>query len=127
MDLIFVQIELLGDLRIREVQSHEIQTQDPKSKRLMMASKDGVSQIVETSLTGLAQVALTRGLRIIAPLFGDLRALTIGTLYPVWPALATDGFKTLGVVDERLNVYHGTSIAHRFVCNKCPRPGRNSA
>jgi len=52
----------------------------------MMASKDGVSQIVETSLTGLAKVALTRGLRIVAPLFGDLRALAIGTLYPVWPA-----------------------------------------
>jgi hypothetical protein len=86
MDIIFVQIELLGDLRIREMKSHEIQTQDPKSKWLMMASKDGVSQIVETSLTGLAKVALTRGLRIVAPLFGDLRALAIGTLYPVWPA-----------------------------------------
>ena len=86
MDIIFVQIELLGDLRIREMKSHEIQTQDPKSTWLMMASKDGVSQIVETSLTGLAKVALTRGLRIVAPLFGDLRALAIGTLYPVWPA-----------------------------------------
>ena len=86
MDIIFVQIELLGDLRIREMKSHEIPTQDPQSKRLMMASKDGVSQIVETSLTGLAKVALTRGWRIVAPLFGDLRAFTIGTLYPVWPA-----------------------------------------
>lgn len=86
MDIIFVQIELLGDLRIREIKSHEIQTQDPKSKWLMMASKDGVSHIVETSLTGLAKVALTRGLRIVAPLFGDLRVLAIGTLYPVWPA-----------------------------------------
>ena len=54
MDIIFVQIEFLGDLRIREIESHEIQTQNPKPKRLMMASKDCVSQIVETSLTGLA-------------------------------------------------------------------------
>jgi hypothetical protein len=115
MDIIFVQIGLLGDLRIREIESHEIPTQDPQSKWLMMASKDGVSPIVETSLTGLAKVALTRGLRIVAPLFGDLRALTIGTLYPVWPAQATDGFETLGVVDERLNVYHGATIAHCFV------------
>jgi hypothetical protein len=115
MDSILVQIELLGDLRLREMKSHAIQTQNPQSKRLMMASTDGVSQIVETSLTGLAKVALTRGLRIVAPVFGDLWALAIGTLYPVWPASATDGFKTLGVVDERLHVYHGTSIAHRFV------------
>ena len=86
MDIIFVQIEFLGDLRIREMESPEIQTQDPQPKRLMMASKDGVSQIVETSFTGLAQVALTLGLRVVAPLFGDLRALTMGTLYPVWPA-----------------------------------------
>ena len=115
MDIILVQIELRGDLRIRESTSHEIPTQDPTSKRLMMASTDGVSQIVETSLPGLATVALTRGWRIVAPWFGDPRALTIGTRYPVWPASTTDGFKPLGVVDERLHVYHGTSIAHRFV------------
>ena len=86
----------------------------------MMAGKEGVSPIVKTSLTGLAQGALTLGLRIVAPLFGDLRALTMGTLYPVWPASGTDGVKTLGVVDERLHVYHGASITHRFVRNKCP-------
>jgi hypothetical protein len=52
----------------------------------MMASKDGVSQIVEPSFTGLAQLALTRGVRVVAPVFGALRALTVGTLYPIWPA-----------------------------------------
>jgi hypothetical protein len=127
LDSICVQIEFLGDLCIREIASHEIPTQDPQSKRLMMASTDGVSPIVETSLAGLAQGALTRGLRIVAPLVGELRAFTMGTLYPVWPASATDGFKTLGVVDERLHVYHGASIAQRFVRNKGPRPGRSSA
>jgi len=115
MDISFVQIECLGDLRIRAMESHERQTQDPQPKRLMMASKDGVSQSVEPSFTGLAQIALTLGVRVVAPLCGDLRALTMGTLYPVWPASATDGFNTLGVVDERLHGYHGASIAHRFV------------
>jgi hypothetical protein len=86
MDSIVVQLECLGDLRIREIESHAIQTQAPKPKRLMMASKDGVSQIVEPSFTGLAQLALTRGVRVVAPVFGALRALTVGTLYPIWPA-----------------------------------------
>ena len=67
MDSIFVQIALRGDRRIRELKSQEIQTQAPQAKRWLMARKDGVSQIVETSLTGLAQGALTRGLPSVDP------------------------------------------------------------
>ena len=104
MDSILVQIERLGDLCIRQIESHEIQTQDPPSKRWMMARKDGVRHLVDTSLTGLAQGALTRGLRRVAPVCGDLRAFTMGPRYPVWPASATNAFPTRGVVDESLPV-----------------------
>ena len=115
MDLSLVQSECRGDLRIRELESHVIQTPDPKPTRLMMASNAGVRQLVETSLTGLAQGARTLGLRVVAPVCGALRALTMGTLYPVWPASATDGFNTLGVVHERWKVDHDASMAHRCV------------
>lgn len=86
MDVIFVQIEFLGDLRIRKIESHEIQTQNPHPKRLMMASKDRVSQIVETSFTRLTQVTLTLGLGVVVPLFDDLWTLTMWALHPIWPA-----------------------------------------
>jgi hypothetical protein len=36
----------------------------------------------------------------------------------VRPAQATNGLKTFGVVDERLNVYHGASIAYGASWNK---------
>ena len=73
MHVSLVEIECLGNLSIREVQAHEVQTQNPDPQRLMMTGKDRVSQIVEVSATGLAQVALTLGLGVVATLFGDLR------------------------------------------------------
>ena len=89
----------------------------------MMTGKDRVRHIVEASLTGLAPVTLTLRLGIISVLFGDFRAVTSGTLDAVGPAESTDGLKTFGVVNERLNVYHGASIAHRARRNKCSLPG----
>lgn len=93
----------------------------------MMASNDGVSHRVETSLTGLAKVALALGWRIVAPVLGDRWALTRWTPPPVWPAYVTDGFNTLGVVEAGLSVEHGASLAHCVICNKGPRSGQCSA
>jgi len=77
----------------------------------MMASKDRVRQIVEAAATGRAQVTLALRLGLVAPLFGHLSACTIRTTDTLWPLEGTDGLKTFRVVDERLNVYHGASIA----------------
>ena len=114
MSIIFVEVKLLGDLRIGEVEPHEIQTQNPDAKRLMMTSKNGVGQIVKTSFTGFALVALSRGLSVIMPLFGDLRTVAMGAPNAVRPAHVADGGETFGVVHQRLQVDHGTSIAPRF-------------
>jgi hypothetical protein len=78
----------------------------------MMASKDRVGQIVKASLAGLAQVALTLGLGIVTPLLGNLKTITPWTMDTVWPAEGADSLKTFGVIDERLYVYHDTSIGH---------------
>ena len=111
LHVILVQIEFLGNLGIREIESHEIQTQHPNPKRLMMASKERVRQSVEASATGCAQVTLALGLGLVAPLFGHLRAFTIRTTNTLWPPEGTDSLKTFRVIDESLNVYHGASIA----------------
>jgi hypothetical protein len=52
----------------------------------MMTGKDRVRQIVKTSLAGLAQVALTLGLGVIAPLLRNLKTITAWTTDTVWPA-----------------------------------------
>ena len=44
-----------------------------------MASKDRIRQIVKAALAGLAQVALTLGLRVIASLLGNVIPITMGT------------------------------------------------
>jgi hypothetical protein len=41
MDIIFVKVKLLCNLRIGQVKTHQIQTQNPDAKRLMMTGKDG--------------------------------------------------------------------------------------
>jgi hypothetical protein len=83
--VVLIEIEFLRNLVIREIEPHEIQTQDPDPQGLMMAGKDRVGQIVKASLAGLAQVALTLGLGIIASLLGNLKTITMGTKDTIWP------------------------------------------
>ena len=106
------EIKLLGSLVIRQVEAHEIQAHYPHPKGLMVTGKDRVGHIVEAPLTGLTQVALTLGRRLVAPLFRHLGTVTSWTLDAIWPAYVPDGLKTFDVVDEGLNVYHRVSIAH---------------
>jgi hypothetical protein len=78
----------------------------------MMPGKDRVCQIVKASLAGLAQVALTLGLSVVASLLRDLPTVTTWTTDTVWPASSADSRKTFGVVDEGLYVYHDASISY---------------
>ena len=48
----------------------------------------------------------------VATVLGHLSVLTSWTTDAVWPTQGPDGLKAFSVVDERLNVYHGASIAH---------------
>ena len=80
----------------------------------MMTGKNGVGQIVKAPFTGLTLIALTLGLRVVAPLFGDLWTVAMGASHTIWPAYIADGGETFSVVHQRLQVDHGTSIAHRF-------------
>ena len=52
----------------------------------MMASKDRLRHIIKAALAGLAQVALTLGLRVIASLLGNIKTIAMGTRNTVWPA-----------------------------------------
>src|SRR4029453_18803787 len=53
--------QFVGDLLVRHVESHEIETQHPDFQRLMMAGKDGVGQIITALVTVVTLVALTGG------------------------------------------------------------------
>ena len=61
--------------------AHGGQVADP-----LIEAKDRIRQIVKAALAGLAQVALTLGLRVIASLLGNVKTITMGTKDTVWPA-----------------------------------------
>ena len=67
----WVEVELLGDLLVREVQAHEVQAGDPDPQRLVVAGEDGVGQVVEASATAPALVALAMGLGVIPAVLDD--------------------------------------------------------
>ena len=69
MQVILVEIEFLRDLLIGEIESHQIQTENPFPQRLMVMSEDGVGQIVKVAPTRVAMVALALALAFIAPAF----------------------------------------------------------
>src|SRR3954451_12001510 len=59
--VIVVQAQLLGDLLVRQVQAHEIQTQDPGPKRLMVSGQNSTAQVIEPCSAVLAPVPLPMG------------------------------------------------------------------
>jgi hypothetical protein len=97
----------------------------------MGTGNERVSQILKAPLTGLTQGALTLGLGLVAPLFRHLRTVASWALDAVRAAYVPDGLKTFAVVDEGLNVYHRTNIAHETGQHKSPiqgeRPSREGA
>src|SRR3954452_23782821 len=66
LDIALAEIEFLGDLPVRQVETHEVQAQHPDPQRLVMAGQNRAGQVVETRLAGLAQPDLARGTVVIA-------------------------------------------------------------
>ena len=65
MNVVFIQTQFPGDLEIGEVQSHEIQAQDPDPQRLMMAGQDCPGQVIEATAAAFATVSLAVALFVI--------------------------------------------------------------
>src|SRR3954447_12899553 len=59
--VIVVQAQLLSDLLVRQVQAHEIKTQDPGPKRLMVSGQNSTGQVIEPCSAVLAPVPLPMG------------------------------------------------------------------
>ena len=101
VDTVFVQVQLPSNLPIRQVQPQEIQTQQPHSKRLMMARKDGVGEVIEVVSATPAVVTLPAVLSLIQSPFSHLSRVTMRTSHPFGPAQFSHRFKALLIVDQR--------------------------
>src|SRR4029453_1164085 len=82
--------QLVGNLLIREIQPHKIQTQYPHFQRLMMSSKDGVGQVIKACVTVVTLIALTGRFRVIKGALDHLLTLKQGTLDAISQAQLTN-------------------------------------
>ncbi len=73
LHVILVQVQLAGNLLVGEVESHQIQTDNPGAQRLVVARQDGSAQIIKVAATTATLVALALHLRLIAAPLGHLR------------------------------------------------------
>ena len=83
LDIVGMHIEFLGDLFIRQIQSHEVEAEKPDPQRLVMTGKDGTGQVVELRLTRLALIPLSRRLGLVSTLFGDVGSAAVGTAHTI--------------------------------------------
>src|SRR3978361_1530582 len=58
-------------------------------------------QIVEPSMTGLAEIALPMGLGLVTAIAYNRRAVTTGTAHALRPAMLAHQIKALGIVQQR--------------------------
>jgi hypothetical protein len=94
----------VGNVLIRPVEPHKIQTQEPHLQRLVMAGNDRVGQLSKPLLTVVTLRTLTGGFRVIKATLDDLCRRTRGARNAVGPAQLADGLLTLHIIDEILHV-----------------------
>jgi hypothetical protein len=62
----------------------------PDPQRLVMSGQRGASQVIETGGAGRASVALSAPLRVIMPVTGNRRAMTLRAPHAVGPTVLPD-------------------------------------
>ena len=98
--VIAVQAQLLSDLLVRQVEPHEIQTQDPGPKRLMVSSQNSTGQVIEPRSAILTPVPLPMSLGFIMADHGG--AGTARAANAVRPAIVPDQLIALSIKDVRV-------------------------
>src|SRR5262245_64709295 len=99
-----IQRQFMGNLLIREIQAHEIQTQYPYFEWLMMSRKNGVCQIIKAPVTVITLITLTGGFCIIKAALDDLCGITRWTRDATWPVWLANSLITLTIIYEILDV-----------------------
>src|SRR4051812_44456471 len=90
VDVIVVQAQLLSDLLVRQVQPHEIQTQDPGPKRLMVSGQNSPAQVIEPRSAVLTPVPLPMSLGFIMAMADHGGAGTARAANAVRPSIVPD-------------------------------------
>src|SRR4051812_44520884 len=106
VDVIVVQAQLLSDLLVRQVEPHEIQTQDPGPKRLMVSSQNSTGQVIEPRPAILTPVPLPMSLGFIMAMADHGGAGTGRAANAVRPSIVPDQLIALGIIDQGRQIDH---------------------
>jgi hypothetical protein len=107
LNVALVQAQFMGDLAVRKVQPHEIQTQHPDLQRLMMPGQYRIGEIVEANCAVAADIALTKPLRIVVAVAQDMSATALGTPHALRPTHLANEFETFGFVEQAREIDEG--------------------
>ncbi len=99
-----MQCQFFCNLVVGQVQSHEVEAQDPHLQGLMMPGKDGVGSIIKAFVAVVTLIALTGGFRVIKAALDDLFGLAGWAFDAVCPAQFADGLITLNIIDQILDI-----------------------
>jgi hypothetical protein len=101
----------LRKLTVRQVPSHQVQTEHPDPQRLMLSGKDGVGSVTQVSPTLLTLVALAVWLGLVLATLHDLSTATLRAAYPSFPPQLAHRFVALGIVNQtsEIEVEHDNS------------------
>jgi hypothetical protein len=104
LNLAFADPQFASNLAVRQVQTHEIQAQDPDPQGLVMARQNRPGQIVEALAAAVTQIALAVPLGLVSTVAHNLWPAAPGTLNPLRPAVLADQLKALGIIDQERQV-----------------------
>lgn len=82
MHVVLVQVQFLGNLRVGQVQAHEVQAQDPDGQGLVVPGQRRPGQVVEALAARLAPVALRMPIRPVVAAPDGLVALRLADQVP---------------------------------------------
>src|SRR3954465_357148 len=94
------QLQLQGDLPVREVQAHKVEAQHPHPQRLMVSGQHCPGEVVKARGAGLAAIALPMRLGVVASVADYRIAAAAGTAHALRPAVLAYQREALGVVQQ---------------------------
>ena len=110
MYVIFMKIKFIGNLLIGKIQSHHVQANDPRTKRLVMPFENRIGEIVELFLAGLAFISLPSRLRTMESALGNIFRITSRATQSIRPTEIANTLETLFVIEQGVNPDHPSCI-----------------
>jgi hypothetical protein len=108
-----VQAQFLCNQQVAQIETHQVQAQNPDFQRLMMAFKDTFSQVIKPLGAGVTVIPLSLFLSSVLASFRHLSRPTLGTVYTGRPPQVAYFDIASFIIDQVLDLEHRLAL---FIC-----------